>query len=106
MAVMWKIGEGTVADVRAALPAESRGAYTTIQTVLNRLAERNLLDREMVGNTITYRTRVTEADYLTSSLRRTLAGASEEARSVAIARLAEEDPAADDEEASRRRGAR
>ena len=105
MAVMWQIGEGTVADVRGALPSASRGAYTTIQTVLNRLAERNLLAREMVGNTITYRTRISEADYLTSSLRRTLAGASEEARSIAMARLVEEAPTGA-KKVSRRRGGR
>lgn len=46
MAALWRLGSGTVDQVRDALPARYRSAYTTVQTVLNRLAERGLLDRE------------------------------------------------------------
>lgn len=86
MRVMWRLGGGSVDDVRGAL--RKPGAYTTVQTVLNRLAARGLLKRERIGNAIRYRPRLSEADYLARSLNRTLAGASsEEARRTALAAL-------------------
>lgn len=40
MRVLWRLGRpGSVEDVRSSLPQRQRGAYTTVQTVLNRLAE-------------------------------------------------------------------
>ena len=87
MAAMWRLGAGTVEQVRSEIPPRYRGAYTTVQTVLNRLAERGLLSRHKVGNAIEYRPKVTEADYLSRSIASTLSGASVGARQVALARL-------------------
>lgn len=87
MAALWRIEAGTVEQVRAALPARYRGAYTTVQTVLNRLAERGLLSRRRTGQAIFYRPRVTEAEYLSGSIERTLATASPDARQAALAQL-------------------
>ena len=87
MAALWRLGAGTVEEVRSELPSRYRGAYTTVQTVLNRLAERGLLSRHKVGNAIEYRPKVSEADYLSNSIARTLSGASSGARQAALARL-------------------
>lgn len=87
MPALWRLGEGTVEQVRGALPARYRSAYTTVQTVLNRLAERGLLSRERRGNAIVYRPRISEAEYLSQSIDQTLAGASTEARQAVLARL-------------------
>ncbi len=87
MSALWRLGAGTVEQVRSELPARYRGAYTTVQTVLNRLAERGLLSRHKVGNAIEYRPKVSEADYLTRSIARTLSGASTGARQAALAQL-------------------
>ena len=87
MAAIWRLGGGTVEQARAELPPRYRGAYTTVQTVLNRLAERGLLSRHKVGNAFEYRPKVSEADYLSKSIARTLAGASSGARQAALARL-------------------
>lgn len=87
MAALWRLGAGTVERVRAELPPRYRGAYTTVQTVLNRLAVRGLLSRKRVGNAIEYRPRVSEAEYLSRSIEWTLAGASSDARQVALAQL-------------------
>ena len=46
MEALWRLGDGTVEQVREALPPRYRGAYNTIQTVLNRLVDRGLLSRE------------------------------------------------------------
>ena len=87
MAAVWRLGNATVEQVRSALPARYRGAYNTIQTVLNRLAERGLLSRHKAGNAIEYRPRLSEAEYLSRSISQTLACASTDARQVALARL-------------------
>ena len=87
MGALWRLGEGTVEQVRAALPGRYRSAYNTVQTVLNRLAERGLLDRERRGVSYVYRPRFTEVEYLSRSIENTLAGASSEARNVVLANL-------------------
>ena len=87
MSALWRLGGGTVEQVRSALPPRYRGAYNTIQTVLNRLAERGLLSRRKAGNAFEYRPVVSEAEYLSRSISQTLAGASMDARQAALARL-------------------
>lgn len=87
MSALWRLGSGTVEQVRSALPSRYRGAYNTTQTVLNRLAERGLLARKREGVAFVYRPKVTEAEYLSRSIEHTLSGASADARQVALAQL-------------------
>jgi predicted transcriptional regulator len=87
MRALWRLEKGRVGEVRDALPKRHRSAYTTVQTVLNRLAERGLLNREREGKAIVYKPRVSEAEYLSGSLDRALTGISGEARRAAIAQL-------------------
>ena len=87
MTALWRLESGTVEQVRSALPARYRGAYTTAQTVLNRLAERGLLERGKDGNAIVYTPTFTEAEYVSRSIEQTLANASTHARQAAIAQL-------------------
>lgn len=87
MATIWRLDGGTVEDVRRALPKRYQGAYTTVQTVLNRLAERGMLIRAKEGKSIRYMPSLTEAEYVTRSVEQTLASASRDARTVALARL-------------------
>lgn len=88
MRALWRLGEPSgVEAVRAALPSRHRGAYTTVQTILNRLAERELLGRDRKGKAILYETKVSEAEYYSRSVRAALADASDDARRTALARL-------------------
>lgn len=87
MRALWHLERGSVEDVRQALEPRRRGAYTTVQTVLNRLAERGLLTRERRGKSIHYTPVISEADYYARSLRATLDQASEEARRSALANV-------------------
>jgi predicted transcriptional regulator len=87
MSVMWRLETATVEQVRGALPPRYRGAYTTIQTVLNRLAERGLLTRQRNRNVIEYRPAISEADHVSLSIARRLDAASSDARQTALARL-------------------
>jgi predicted transcriptional regulator len=87
MSAMWRLEAATVEEVRSALPTRYRGAYNTVQTVLNRLAERGLLTRRKRGNAIEYRPKLSEAEFLSRSIASTLAGASSGARQAVLARL-------------------
>lgn len=87
MATLWRLEAGTVEQVRGALSPRYRGAYTTIQTVLNRLAERGFLARSRAGQAIVYSPKLTEAQYLSGTIRHTLAAASPAARQAALAQL-------------------
>lgn len=87
MAALWRLGRGTVEAVRADLPAADRGAYTTVQTVLNRLAERGLLLRSKEGRSLVYEPVLSEAEYLSRSMEHTLSGATPSARQTALASL-------------------
>jgi predicted transcriptional regulator len=78
---------GTVEQVRSALPSRYQGAYTTVQTVLNRLAERGLLERQKEGRGLVHTPKVTEAEYLSRTISHTLAGASSDARQTALATI-------------------
>jgi predicted transcriptional regulator len=84
MLALWEVGEATVEDVRRRQPRGRRRAYTTIQTVMNRLVERGLLDRERRGRGYIYRARYNEAAYLSRRIKDQLTSASPQARKAAL----------------------
>jgi predicted transcriptional regulator len=90
MRTVWELSEATVDDVRAAQPRSRRAAYTTVQTVMNRLLERGLLERERRGKAFVYRARYKESELVARSLHERLAGASADARRLALLNLVEE----------------
>ena len=51
---LWKLGEGNVKDVRLALTANRRLAYTTVMTMLDRLTRKGGLVRRKVGRSFVY----------------------------------------------------
>jgi len=88
MRSLWHLdAPARVEQVRSALPARRQGAYTTVQTILNRLSERGLVTRERDANLIFYSAAVSEAEYYSRSLQDTLASASVDARRAALAQL-------------------
>jgi predicted transcriptional regulator len=89
MRAMWRLDEATVDDVRAEMPRSRRAAYTTIQTVMNRLLDRGLLERKRRGKAFVYRARYPESELVARSLRERLAGASADARTPALLNLVE-----------------
>lgn len=87
MRVLWSESPLSVEEVRQKLPRSRGSAYTTVQTVLNRLAERGLVSRNTGNRAIRYRPAFSESDHLSMTIRGTLAGASEQARAAALANL-------------------
>lgn len=98
MRIVWELGEATVDDVRALQPEDGRSAYTTVQTVLNRLLDRGLLERQRRGKAFVYRARYEESELLARSIGERLATASETVRREALLSLVDDlDPAEVDE---------
>jgi predicted transcriptional regulator len=51
MDILWDAGEAAVREVMEAIPARSRPAYTTVQTILNRLEQKGALKKtRKIGN--------------------------------------------------------
>jgi predicted transcriptional regulator len=89
MAIVWSLGEATVEDVRDRQPQDQRPAYTTVQTVMNRLAERGLLTRTRTGRAFVYRAAFAEPEYLARAIEDRLADTSRETRRAALISLVE-----------------
>lgn len=68
MDVLWDLGSGTVADVRARL--EDELAYTTVLTILRTLEEKGYVDHEEEGRAYRYHPLVERDRAQTSALRR------------------------------------
>jgi len=51
---LWKLGEGSVKDVRAWLSGNRSLAYTTVMTVLDRLVRKGAVTRRKMGRSFSY----------------------------------------------------
>jgi BlaI family penicillinase repressor len=51
---LWSLGEGNVNEVRGVVSASKPLAYTTVMTVLERLAKKNVVTRRKVGRAFVY----------------------------------------------------
>lgn len=89
LAAVWKLGEATVDDVRGEQPPRRRSAYSTVQTVMNRLADRGLLKRTRRGKAFVYTAKVDESEYLARTIGDRLADVSPTARKAALVSLVE-----------------
>lgn len=87
MSAIWRLGDATVEETRGELRGPREPAYTTVQTVMNRLADRGLLARDRRGHAYVYRARVNEADFLVRTIGERLADASPAARRTALLNL-------------------
>lgn len=101
MAGVWELGQAKVDDVRQLLPKRRRPAYNTVQTVMNRLVERGLLERRRERNAYVYRATFEEAEYLARAINTRLAGASPGARRAVLVNLVGELGADDLDELAR-----
>ena len=55
MMMLWPLGEGTVREIRDELAAVRPRAYTTIMTIMDRLARKGVVTRRKVGRAYLYR---------------------------------------------------
>ncbi len=87
MRTMWPRREATVREVLEALNAvrERQVAYTTVMTVMGRLADKGLLRRQLVGKAHYYEIAMTEEQFLHVASRRLIRSLIADFGEVAIA---------------------
>ncbi|HEX6160762.1 MAG TPA: BlaI/MecI/CopY family transcriptional regulator [Thermoanaerobaculia bacterium] len=60
MDFVWQLGESSVREIHEAIPEKSRPAYTTVQTILQRLEQKGAVRRtRKVGNALMFEAAVT-----------------------------------------------
>ena len=68
MNALWLLGEGTVRDVREALAPSLPRAYTTIMTIMDRLAHKGVVTRQKKGRAYVYRPNLSAEDARTRAV--------------------------------------
>ncbi len=58
MNTLWPMGEGTVREIRERLAPRRARAYTTIMTIMDRLARKGVVERRKDGRKYVYRPRL------------------------------------------------
>jgi len=54
LSALWPMGEGTVRDIHRELAAARPRAYTTVLTIMDRLAQKGIVTRRKVGRAFRY----------------------------------------------------
>jgi predicted transcriptional regulator len=69
MNTLWPMGEGTVREIRERLAARRPRAYTTIMTIMDRLARKGIVERRRAGRAYIYRANLSAEDARAQALR-------------------------------------
>lgn len=69
MNTLWPIGEGTVREIRDRLAERRPRAYTTIMTIMDRLARKGVVERRKVGRAYFYRANLSAEEARAQALR-------------------------------------
>lgn len=92
MQVLWRLGPATVADVQNDLQAQhKRVAYTTIQTMLNRLETKKLVARDGTARVHRYHALLKQPKVVDSALKRLTHRFFDGSAEALVTRLVEKD---------------
>lgn len=69
LCMLWTLGEGNVQAVRDSLLPRKNLAYTTVMTMLDRLARKQIVSRRKVGRSFVYTPQVTRDEIRKRALR-------------------------------------
>jgi predicted transcriptional regulator len=98
MNTLWPIGEGTVREIRDLLAPRRPRAYTTIMTIMDRLARKGVVERRKFGRAYIYRANLSADDARRQALGQVVenffGGSSEDAITFLRSREREATPAA------------
>ncbi len=101
MGVVWERGKATVQEVQEALEPGRSLAYTTVMTVMSRLAEKGLLNRVKEGRAYVYSPAIPQEKAAGSLLHALVRRLYDGATGKAIAQLLETEDNVDDAELER-----
>lgn len=85
MGIMWRKGKACVRDVCGSLEKEREIAYTTVMTVMSRLADKGLLGKEKEGKSYLYYPLVSKKEFNRSFVSSLLGGLGHELSASALA---------------------
>jgi predicted transcriptional regulator len=68
MNTLWPVGQATVREIRDLLAARRPRAYTTIMTIMDRLARKGVVERVKTGRAYLYRPRMTAEEARTQAV--------------------------------------
>jgi predicted transcriptional regulator len=88
MNALWSIGEGTVRQIQQLMIATRPRAYTTIMTILDRLAQKGVVTRQKAGRAYLYRPNLTAEQARAHAIERIVAGFFEGSTQALAAQLA------------------
>jgi BlaI family transcriptional regulator, penicillinase repressor len=74
MNALWRLGEATVRDIHAALATTRPRAYTTIMTILDRLAQKGMVERQKAGRAWVYKAHLSADQARTRAVTRLVEG--------------------------------
>lgn len=74
MNTLWPIGEGTVREIRDRLAERRARAYTTIMTIMDRLARKGVVERRKKGRAYVYRPRLSAEEARAQALGQVIEG--------------------------------
>jgi len=74
MNALWRLGEATVRDIHAALAPSRPRAYTTIMTILDRLAQKGVVERQKSGRAWLYKAQLSADQARTHAVTRLVEG--------------------------------
>jgi BlaI family transcriptional regulator, penicillinase repressor len=72
MNTLWPMGEGTVREIRDRLAQRRVRAYTTIMTIMDRLARKRIVDRRKSGRAYIYTPRLSASEARAHALEQVL----------------------------------
>jgi predicted transcriptional regulator len=74
MSVLWPLGEGTVRDIHRQLAVSRPRAYTTIMTIMDRLAHKGIVTRHRVGRAYRYQPNLSADEARISAIEKIVTG--------------------------------
>jgi predicted transcriptional regulator len=74
MSVLWPLGEGTVREIHRQLAVSRPRAYTTIMTIMDRLAHKGIVTRRRVGRAYRYQPNLSADEARVSAIEKIVAG--------------------------------
>lgn len=101
MGVVWELGKASVQDVKDNLEPRRKLAYTTVMTVMSRLAEKGMLKRQKEGRAYMYTPAASREKVAGSLLRSMVNQLYDGATGRAVAQLLNTDAKVDDAELER-----
>ncbi|MCP4450774.1 MAG: BlaI/MecI/CopY family transcriptional regulator [Planctomycetes bacterium] len=95
--VVWEKQPVTAPDVRESLASEKQWAYTTVKTLMDRMAKKGLLRVQRIRNLYLYSAAISKAEAVKSEIKRTLKRAFDGAFTPMVQFLVEHEQLSDEE---------